>query len=53
MQINQYLSGCSRGKTLEIMMERLLDKRPGDQQGVLNQPDQDTSHSESIWTEYQ
>ena len=30
LQIDQYLPGCSRRATLEIMMERMLDKRTGD-----------------------
>ena len=53
LQINWYLLGCSRWATLEIMMERMIDKRPGDQQRTLDQPDQDSSHSKSICTCYQ
>ena len=30
LQIKHYLLGCSRGATLDLMTERLLDKRPGD-----------------------
>ena len=52
LQINWYLSGCSRGATLEIMTE--MDRQPGDRLGTLDYPktfdnsDQDNRHTESI-----
>ena len=53
LQINQYLLEHSRGETLEIMTERMPDRRPGDQQQTSDQPDSESSHMESIWTLYQ
>ena len=57
LQINQYLLGCSRGATLEIMAE--MDRRPEDRPRILDHPktldhsDQDHSHTKSIRTRYQ
>ena len=52
LQVNHYLPGCSRGETLKIMTERMPDKRAGDQQWTLYQPDSDSSHMESTQTQY-
>ena len=56
LQINQYLLGCSRGATLEIMAE--MDRRPEDRQRTVGHPktldhyDPDNSHTTSIRTQY-
>ena len=44
---------CSREETLKIMTERMPDRRPGDQQQTMDQPDSESSHMESIQTQYQ
>ena len=52
LHVNNYLLGYSRGETLKIMTERMTDRRPGDQQWTLDQPESESSHMESIQTQY-